>query len=513
MTVVEIESGKIQGSVIDGLHAYRGIPFAAPPTGELRWQPPASPEPWSGVLDTTDWPGQSWQPVMEGMGPLGFAFNARAASNRDEDCLYLNVWTPASDQRKRPVLVWIHGGGFSAGTGSTPMYEGASLARRGDVVVVTINYRLGALGFLNLNEVTGGRIPATGNEGLLDQVKALEWVRNNIAAFGGDPGRVTIFGESAGGMSVGALLAFEPAAGLFHRAIPQSGASSTAQTRTRAAEIAQNMLDQLGVSVNAGERELLALDPEKLVEAGTAVSQQMGGSMIFQPCIDGLSLSDLPLAAVREGSADGIQVMVGAARDEWKLFTAMPGFEIKLDDTSLEVLLASRISDPARVMKGYREARQARGEPADANALFAAIETDRIFRMPAIHLAETLAERSQTAFQYLFTWDSPWGGGELGSPHAIDIGFVFGTHAFSEGSAEFFGSGERADKLAGHVQDAWLAFATDGDPRTDELAEWLPYDLTSRTTALFGEPVGVADDPYSEERAIWSDVDAELGGL
>jgi len=221
----------------------------------------------------------------------------------------------------------------------------------------------------------------------------------------------------------------------------------------------------------------------------------------------------LPIDAVANGSADDVPVMVGSTKDEWKLFTAMPGFEANFDDATLEGLLGMRISDPGKVIDAYRQARESRGEASDANALFAAIETDRIFRMPGIRLAETLAARDRKAYQYLFTWDSPWGDGELGSPHAIDIGFVFGTHEFSEDSGDFFGRGARADALAGHVQDAWLAFAADGDPSTAALGEWAPYDSQRRTTALLGDPVALANDPYAAERAVWDEVDAQLGGL
>jgi len=512
MATVETSHGRISGSEADGLHVFLGVPFAAPPVGELRWSPPADPDPWSGELDTTDWRGQAWQAVAENMGPLEFAFNAGSASSRDEDCLQLNIWTPGLDSRKRPVLVWIHGGGFTQGTGATAMYEGASLARRGDAVVVTINYRLGPMGFLNLNEVTGGRIPATGNEGLLDQVKALEWVRNNIERFGGDPSRVTIFGESAGGMSVGSLLAFEPARGLFHRAIPQSGACSTAQTLTTASETAQAVLDHAGISTNAGIEEFLAMDPEKLIEAGQAASVQLGGIMIFQPCIDGNLMTDLPIDSVKNGSADGIPVMVGATRDEWKLFSAMPGFDVDLDDATLIAGLGAHTDEPEKLVHTYRESRAARGQDTSANALFAAIETDRVFRIPAINLGEALSERGQSAWQYLFTWESPWGDGELGSPHAIDIGFVFGSHGMTEGSATFFGQGEAADALAEKVQDAWLAFAADGDPR-GAMPDWAPYDTDSRATAMFGEEVSVENDPFGPERAVWSEINVNVGSL
>ncbi len=513
MAIVETQYGRVNGTEINGLHTFLGIPFAAPPVAERRWAAPEAPEPWTGVLEVNDWSGQSWQPIMEGMGPLDFAFNAGAAANRNEDCLYLNVWTPGLDDRKRPVLVWIHGGGFSGGTGGTPMYDGTTLAQRGDAVIVTINYRLGALGFLNLNEVTGGRIPATGNEGLLDQVQALVWVRDNIERFGGDANRVTIFGESAGGMSVGALLAFDPAQGLFHRAIPQSGACSTAQTTAKAAEVAEAVLDSVGISTNAGVEEFLALDPEALINAGQAASAKLGGAMVFQPCVDGTQLSGLPINNVANGSADGIPIMVGATRDEWRLFTSMRGFEVNFDDAMLEGALSMRMEDPAKVISAYRDARIARGQAAEPNDLFAAIETDRIFRIPAIRLAETYAARGQNAYQYLFAWDSPWGDGNLGSPHAIDIGFVFGTHEFSEGSSEFFGHGPAADTLAQHVQDAWLAFASTGDPRTEALSDWQTYAEATRSTALFGDPLQVKSDPFGPERAVWNEVDAQIGGL
>ena len=280
MAIVDTRDGKVEGLQHDGLHAFLGIPFAAPPVGAKRWRAPEAPKPWSGVRKADGFGRQAWQIMMDNAGPLSFAFNARESGNRDEDCLYLNVWTPGLDARKRPVLVWIHGGGFSAGTGGTPMYDGAALARRGDAVVVTINYRLGALGFLNLNEVTGGRIPATGNEGLLDQVMALEWVRDNIDAFGGDPRRVTIFGESAGGISVGALLAFAPAKGLFHRAIPQSGATSTAHPLGRSAQIAQGLIDRLGFSANDAVDRLMKLEPEQLITTAAMHGMAEGG-MIF----------------------------------------------------------------------------------------------------------------------------------------------------------------------------------------------------------------------------------------
>ena len=298
--IVETHYGKVQGTSNDGIHAFRGIPFAAPPIGERRWHAPEPPESWSGVRDAKDWGKQAWQPAVENAGMLSFVFNIRNAAYRDEDCLQLNVFTPGVDTGKRPVLVWIHGGGFQGGTGGTPVYDGSNLARRGGVVVVTINYRVGALGWLNLNELTDGRIPATGNEGLLDQIEALRWIRDNIAAFGGDPGNVTIFGESAGAMSVGALLASAPAKGLFHRGILISGATSTANTLARAVEVSDGLLHKLGLSPKDDVDKLMALEPEALIEAASGY-RAAGGGMSFQPCVDGTVLAEFPLDAVKRG--------------------------------------------------------------------------------------------------------------------------------------------------------------------------------------------------------------------
>jgi para-nitrobenzyl esterase len=220
---VSIHHGKLEGDEQNGLFVFKGIPFAAPPVGARRWMPPEKPAAWTGVRDARRFGAVAHQNKL-----MLSALSAMVVDGeQSEDCLTLNVWTPALDGKRRPVMVWIHGGGFTIGSGSQPIYDGSALARRGDVVLVTVNYRLGPLGYLRLADVTGGKIAASGNEGMLDQVAALEWVRDNTDEFGGDPGNVTIFGESAGGMSVGTLLAMPAARGLFDKAIPQSGACHT----------------------------------------------------------------------------------------------------------------------------------------------------------------------------------------------------------------------------------------------------------------------------------------------
>jgi para-nitrobenzyl esterase len=511
MAIIETRYGKVEGATDNGLHSFKGIPFAAPPIGEKRWSSPEPPKPWAGVRAANgDWGKQAWQQVSDNPdSPLAFVFNARNAAYRDEDCLQLNVWTRGLDDAKRAVMVWIHGGGFSGGTGGTPVYDGTVLAERCDVVVVTINYRVGAFGWLNLNELTDGRIPSTGNEGLLDQVEGLKWVRDNISAFGGDSDNVTIFGESSGGMSVGAHLAFGPSKGLFHRAIPISGSTSTAYPISRAVETTEVLLDRLGLSAKTNIKDLFALEAETLTNAMAGLKLP-GGGMTFQPIMDGTNLKELPIESVRKGSADGISVLVGTQRDEFLGFSRNNPHLAELDEAGLIAEISKTVKDAPAVVAGYREIREARGADTDPVSLFAAIETDRKMRMPAITLAEAMAARGQSAYHYIFAGESPWNGGIMGSPHAIIIGFVFGTHAFSEASAKFFGKGEAADTLSVNLQDAFAQLAKTGNPRTEALSDLVAYDTETRSTAIFGTPIEVASAPYEEERLLWIGKDASL---
>lgn len=508
MSQIETSTGKVQGAERDGIEVFKGIPYAAPPVGELRWRSPQAHPGWSGVLQATDYSPISWQSINEAGGVLSFDPNNKPELS--EDCLTLNIWTPSTDSEKRPVLFWIHGGGFVGGSGSSLIYDGARLAQRGDVVVVSINYRLGALGFVNLAEVTGGRIPASGNEGLEDQVFALKWVRDNIERFGGDPSNITIFGESAGGMSVGALMAFPAAKGLFHKAIPQSGACHTAINLSQATNIAEKLMSKLGVSPNKDVQALIDMPASQITEQGQRLAAEDNGvGMIFQPCVDGNVLPKLPIDSVKQGSADDVAVLAGATRDEWRLFVSMtPGIANMTEDQLRSQLQNDPQNDLSPMIEPYRDMLTSIGHDASPVAIHSAIQSERAFRIPAIRLAEAMSDRGCDTYEYLFTVESPAMKGILGSCHAIDIGYVFGSHTANKGTSTFFGGEDEHKQLAETVMDTWLSFARTGRPN-DPLTDWQPYDRENRSTGVFGLPATVENDPYGEVRALWDQLESE----
>ena len=499
---VETGLGTLSGLLRDGVRIFRGIPFAQAPVGARRFLPPGPPAPWAGVRDATRFGPSAPQPPL-----LLAALPGMDVGAQGEDCLYLNVYAPAEARpgSRKPVLVWIHGGGFVIGSGTQPVYDGSRLARRGDVVVVTINYRLGALGFMDLGE-QGER--ATANAGLLDQIAALEWVRDHVEAFGGDPGNVTIFGESAGGMSVGTLLGCPAARGLFHRAVAQSGACQAVHAdRESAVAVTAAMLSALGLATPHVAR-LREVPVEKLLAAQQQVSFQMlamGGTHLlpFQPVVDGRTLPRHPLDEVREGNAAGVALLVGTTRDEWRLFGFMDPQVRRLDAARLAARVEQRLphADGARLVELYRRSRP----EADWAAVWFALETDRVFRIPAIRLAEAQAPHAPDTFMYRFSWESPGFGGLLGACHAIELPFVFDCIDLP-GAEQFSGTGPEARALSERTMDAWLAFARTGRPGHVGLLEWPRYEPGLRATMDLGRACRLLDDPAAQERAAWEGV-------
>ena len=500
-SIVETSYGKVRGQTAHDVTVFRAIPYARPPVGSRRFFPPARPEAWPGVRDATKVGRAAPQNPSPLMAMLGSHVRVL-----DEDCLTLDVATPAPDGGKRPVMVWIHGGAFILGAGSDPMYDGGTLARVGDVVVVTINYRLGALGFLDLAAATENRVPAPGNQGLRDQIAALEWVRDEIAAFGGDPDNVTVFGESAGAISVGTLLGAPAARGLFRRAILQSGAPNFVNPRDVSERVAREVLTELGIPRTEAAR-ILDVPVERLLGVQLRIANRGGvGGLPFAPSIDGITLPQHPFHTIAAGGVRDVGVLVGTTLEEMKLFMMMDPKAKTLDDAGLLRRCARMVpgTDPeraARVVETYRDARAARGMPVTPPELWCAIDSDKQFRYPSTRVAELQRAHGADAFSYLFTWRSPLMEGALGACHALELPFVWGT-LVHPALALFAGSGETATRLAHRMQEAWVAFARTGNPSTHALP-WPGYDVPRRATMIFGPESGVEDSPLEPERRFW----------
>jgi carboxylesterase type B len=491
--IVKTQYGEVRGNVADGVNTFKGIPYAAPPFGANRLRPPQPVEPWGGIREALAYgqksPQVPYPPQIEGFVP--------ELTTSGEDCLSLNIWSPARGSAGQPVMVWIPGGMFEFhATGASPWYDGSRFARDG-IVCVTINYRVGADGFLYLGD-------GTTNLGLLDQVAALEWVQENIAAFGGDPGNVTIFGESAGGMSVGTLLSMPRAEGLFRRAIAQSGAAHNAISASTAQRVGQRLAEKLGVEAT---REAIAAVPiDRLLQAQTELRadliahpdpERWGGEVVatmmpWQPVVDGDIIPARPIDRIAAGASTDIDVLVGTNTDEHRLFLVPDGVIEHFTNEALTAVVASYGLPVEATLAAYRAAYPG-ASPGD---LLAAIQTDWYWRIPAIRLADAHAQNAQTAstYMYEFAWRSPQFNGLLGACHALEIPFVFDT--LGKGTEPLLGTAP-PQKLADTMHAAWVAFATHGD------CGWPKYDLSRRATMRFEIRSEVVDDPRSAERALW----------
>ncbi len=511
MTVsVNTHCGEIIGIQREDHVEFRGIPYAEQPIGVQRFK---APEPLLPNEDPIKAERFSDACPQEEVSMFGI-------SQMSEDCLYLNLWTPACDDKKRPVMVWIHGGAYQTGSGTQLIYRGRSLAVRGDVVVVTINYRLGALGFLYLNELIPDSYNVSANNGLLDQIEALRWIQQNIALFGGDPSQITLFGESAGAMSIATLMACPAAQGLFHRVIMQSGSADQVLTREEATVIAHRFFEVTDINPSKPDK-LWQLTPTQIVKAqrectrmsfnrgiyGQAVPQS---GMTLVPVTDGQLLPQTPFRALEKGATADIPMLITYTRDEWNLFQRMPGAEkIMLNEVVSNTGKPGLIKQCEKNLPGmgeraanlYEKLVRERNPSAKYADIFSAFESDRVFRIPSLRMAELQSHNQSPVYLAQFNWDK----GLLGACHASDIPFVFGCA--DNGVGQFLtGGGEAARKLSEAVQGCWIAFARSGNPATDRVGSWPAFNTICRATMCFDETITLQQDPLEQERPLWEGV-------
>ncbi|HEX6541649.1 MAG TPA: carboxylesterase/lipase family protein [Ktedonobacterales bacterium] len=491
--VVTTQYGKVRGSVADGVNVFKGIPYAAPPFGANRLRPPQPVEPWSGVRDALTYGPKQPQPPY----PPGWDSFIPELAVPGEDCLNLNIWSPDLGAARLPVMVWIHGGVFELGTAATTFYDGSRFARDG-IVCVTINYRVGADGFLSLGE-------GNANRGLLDQIAALEWVRENIAAFGGDPANVTVFGQSAGGKSITSLLAMPHVEGLFRRAIAESGAAYPVMSAASAQRVAAILAAKLGV---AATREAIAAVPlDRMLQAQAELKadliahpdpERWGADVVvskapWHPVIDGDILPAPPLDRIAAGAGAGIDLMVGSNHDEWNLFLVPSGAIERVTAEALAGAVAAYGLPVESTLAAYR----AEHQDASSGELLSAIQSDWFFRIPVLHMADAHAKSPAATYMYEFAWRSPQFDGRLGACHGLEVPFVFDTLGYR--TEPMLGT-EPPQQLADTMHAAWVAFATRGDPG------WPRYELSHRATMRFDRTSEVVDDPRSTVRVLWEDL-------
>jgi para-nitrobenzyl esterase len=508
--VLQTKSGALQGLVEGGIATFKGIPYGAPPTAERRFLPPRPAAPWQNVLVATDYGAPALQlydrPHTGSALSLQLAtiFTTRSDEKIDnEDCLFLNVWTPGADAAKRPVMVWLHGGGFAYGSGGWPLYDGANLARAGDVVVVTLNHRLNVFGYLQLEERLGAEYARSGNAGMLDLVLALEWVRDNIAAFGGDAGNVTIMGESGGGAKVSTLLAMPAARGLFHRAIIQSGPSLEGVSREAARKSAGAILAELGLADAdaATLRAKLATLPAQAILDATRAAQAKAGptfdALPLEPVVDGEVLPRDPFAPTAPELSKDVPILIGWNKDEMSLFNTTAPWWGKLTDEQLPEMVRSVAGEASpALIAAYRKL----APDYTPTYLFNAILGDRFMLAGSLLLAERKAkQRAAPAYVYYLTWETPVGDGVFKSPHTLEIPFMF--HNVDKALA-LTGDSEAARTLERQLSSAWVAFARSGDPNTDALPDWPAYDAKRRATMIFDSPPRMENDPKGEARRL-----------
>jgi para-nitrobenzyl esterase len=508
-TIADTTHGKVRGFVTaDGIRTFRGIPYGADTSGKNRFLPPRKPASWTGIRDAVEWGSVAPQMMSTSLGETQMYLGGPTEGRQGEDCLVLNVWTRgAKNTAKLPVYVRIHGGGYSTGSGNRPLYLGHNAARRG-VVYVSMNHRLDILGFMDLSKHGGAQFEGSGNAGLLDLVLMLEWVRDNIENFGGDPNRVMIAGESGGGHKVSTLLGTASAQGLFHRAVIESGAGLTARSREESLDFTDRFLARLGAE-KSDIATLQTMPFTRLFEAYFLMMdrrwypQETPPRGSFSPVVDGTVIPQKMFTPVATPLSADIPVIIGHNKDEGTFFRQSDAELYSLDDTGLRSRVAAMVGEDAadRVVSVYRRVYSS----ASPSQLLIQIATDTSMGIPSTSLAERKAVLQRApVYMFRFDWPSPCFDGKFGATHGLEIPFVTDnvsglqvmTHDLSD-----------AHLLAGKMTDSWINFAATGDPNTKGIPKWMPYSGAERTVMLFNNEIGPASDPHhAEVRQLWAEL-------
>ena len=497
--VVATASGKVEGiQTKNGVLAFLGIPFAQPPKGDLRFAPPVEVVPWEGVRDAAHAGPSAPQPLDD--------FEPSSKFVQDEDCLSLDIWTPGADGRKRPVIVYIHGGAYVGGGSNDPEYDGANISKRGDIVFASINYRLGMLGFLDLEDI-GAEFQGSGSNGIRDQVMALRWLKNNIARFGGDPDNITIMGESAGGQSVFVLMGLPQAKGLFQKAISESGPLNSFRTKEEAADLTKQFMKRANVTDIAGLRKL---KPAEIIDAQVRLASDVGAlaPRMCAPVIDRTVIPKDPLAAIQDGAAAGIALLNGTVHDEYCYWI---GYFPWLQTKPLSQFLAENpwgarnLGDRKQeVVDFYSKRNPTPGPDKSSGSSAVAFVTDEQFLISHIKASEAQAKHAKV-WMYRFDWKSQVPNKEyLNACHGIELPFVLNT--FTRELADEIVGPNPPMALSDTMQDAWISFARTGDPNHKGLPEWPAYEPAHRATMIFDTKSKAVEDPDPEIRQLFKDI-------
>jgi len=509
VAVADTASGKVHGFVHRGIYTYRGIPYGAPTSGERRFMPPAKPAPWKETRSSMTYGFVSPQEprTIWDKDEVAFVYQWEDGFQH-EDCLRVNLWTPALDNRKRPVMVWLHGGGFSTGSGNEMRaYDGENLARRGDVVVVSLNHRVGAVGFLNLASMGGEKYAASANLGLLDIIAALEWVRDNIANFGGDPANVTLFGQSGGGGKITALMAMPRASGLFHRAIVQSGSMLHMPGPEATSKLAAAVLKELNISKDSLD-QLHTIPFERIISAGIAAAkvvfppsnyakpfdfERHAVLRAWAPTVDGTYLPESPFCNGAPAVSAKVPLLVGSTATEMGVGFEWPAFEDYTTAELTEALAKGYGTEMApRVLEALR-----RGHPgAKPCDLFTYWWSASVRRGVLRQASVKAAQRAAPAYVYLFAWNTPVLDGRIRSYHCAELPFVFDNTDRCDAAT---GGGPAARALAAKVSEAWIHFARSGNPNHRGLPDWPAYTSSQHPTMVFDNTCAVTYDTDREE--------------